>query len=302
MVLREFVSFDVFSPGWVSVRLLAWLSAASAAVASTLMWLNVRGFRRSLDEVASAAHDGGRGRDDSIGDRAARHRGRALLVRPPRQSRWRDAARDRDPRLAGPADRGARAPEASHRLAAHRVTIAPTPSARPVPHVVAAAARRRVARVHLAPRSGRAAAELRPAPRWRRVAGPGDDPADAARSGLGRRGHRHVSGEERCAIRHAPTSRRGDTAPSICSRTTASRTRSSVSAGPRRARVRPRHGVRGRSGRCSDDYGISAGVVRWPLTYPAEPIRGFLVTDRFHHVARLDVRDRWPRDLSPRDT
>ena len=31
-----------------------------------------------------------------------------------------------------------------------------------------------------------------------------------------------------------------------------------------------------------DDYGISSGVVRWPLTYPAEPVRGFLVSDRFH--------------------
>ena len=34
MVLREFVSLDVFSPGWVSVRLLAWLSAVAAAVAA----------------------------------------------------------------------------------------------------------------------------------------------------------------------------------------------------------------------------------------------------------------------------
>ena len=32
------------------------------------------------------------------------------------------------------------------------------------------------------------------------------------------------------------------------------------------------------------DYGISAGIVRWPLTYPAQPIDGFLVTDRFHQL------------------
>ena len=33
-----------------------------------------------------------------------------------------------------------------------------------------------------------------------------------------------------------------------------------------------------------DDYGISSGVVRWPLTYPAEPVRGFMVSDRFHSL------------------
>jgi predicted AlkP superfamily phosphohydrolase/phosphomutase len=33
-----------------------------------------------------------------------------------------------------------------------------------------------------------------------------------------------------------------------------------------------------------NDYGISAGIVRWPLTYPAQPIDGFLITDRFHQM------------------
>ena len=46
MVVREFFALDVFSPGWVSVRVLAWLAAAAAAVAAMLMWLNVRGFPR----------------------------------------------------------------------------------------------------------------------------------------------------------------------------------------------------------------------------------------------------------------
>ena len=34
MLLREFVSVDIFSPGWISVRLLAWLSAVAAAAAA----------------------------------------------------------------------------------------------------------------------------------------------------------------------------------------------------------------------------------------------------------------------------
>src|SRR4051812_14437251 len=52
MLVREFISLSVFSPGWISVRLLAWLSAAAAAVAATLMWLNLRGFPAVLDETA----------------------------------------------------------------------------------------------------------------------------------------------------------------------------------------------------------------------------------------------------------
>ena len=53
MVLREFFALRVLSPGWVSVRVLAWMGAASAAVASTLMWLNVGGFYTSLTEDAT---------------------------------------------------------------------------------------------------------------------------------------------------------------------------------------------------------------------------------------------------------
>ena len=53
MLLREFVSFGAFSPGWISVRLLAWLSATAAAVASLLMWLNLRGFPYVFDEAAA---------------------------------------------------------------------------------------------------------------------------------------------------------------------------------------------------------------------------------------------------------
>ncbi len=41
MVGREFIGLYALSPGWVSVRVLAWLTAALSAVASVLMWLNV---------------------------------------------------------------------------------------------------------------------------------------------------------------------------------------------------------------------------------------------------------------------
>jgi predicted AlkP superfamily phosphohydrolase/phosphomutase len=53
IVVREFVALDGLSPGWASVRVLAWMSAASAAVATVLMWLNVEGFSAALTEVAA---------------------------------------------------------------------------------------------------------------------------------------------------------------------------------------------------------------------------------------------------------
>jgi hypothetical protein len=53
IVVREFFSLDVLSPGWASVRVLAWMAAASAAVAATLMWLNVRSFATALTDLTA---------------------------------------------------------------------------------------------------------------------------------------------------------------------------------------------------------------------------------------------------------
>jgi hypothetical protein len=53
IVTREFFSMGSMSPGWASVRVLAWLSAIGATVAAVLMWLNLNAFRAVLGEVAS---------------------------------------------------------------------------------------------------------------------------------------------------------------------------------------------------------------------------------------------------------
>jgi Type I phosphodiesterase / nucleotide pyrophosphatase len=53
LVIREFFSMDAMSPGWASVRVLAWLSAAGAATAAALMWLNANAFRAVLGEMAA---------------------------------------------------------------------------------------------------------------------------------------------------------------------------------------------------------------------------------------------------------
>jgi hypothetical protein len=53
MMVREFFSLDSLSPAWASVRVLAWLAAALAAAAAALMWLNVRGFETALGEATT---------------------------------------------------------------------------------------------------------------------------------------------------------------------------------------------------------------------------------------------------------
>jgi predicted AlkP superfamily phosphohydrolase/phosphomutase len=52
IVVREFFTIGALSPGWVSVRLLAWMGAAAAGVAAFLMWTNLRGLATTLDEDA----------------------------------------------------------------------------------------------------------------------------------------------------------------------------------------------------------------------------------------------------------
>src|SRR5262245_48505896 len=48
MMVREFFALETLSPGWASVRVLAWMAAAAAAIASVLMSLHVRGFAPAL--------------------------------------------------------------------------------------------------------------------------------------------------------------------------------------------------------------------------------------------------------------
>ena len=172
--------------------------------------------------------------------------------------------------------------EASRRLAAHRVTISPTPSNTSVPHVVVLLLDGaslefvwpRAAEGRL-PNFGRlldggASLDLatirptQPGPVWAAVA-TGMYPAkNGVRSAIS-----YFAGADNRADRSAagslflagagPARRSSATSPS-----------------------RPRRGRRRRSGRCSTTTASAAGVVRWPLTYPAEPVRGFLVSDRFH--------------------
>jgi Type I phosphodiesterase / nucleotide pyrophosphatase len=48
IVLRQMVGSEPLSPGWVSLRLLSWLLAADAAGVATLMWSNLRSYAPML--------------------------------------------------------------------------------------------------------------------------------------------------------------------------------------------------------------------------------------------------------------
>lgn len=51
IVMRQILEVEVLSPGWLSVRLLSWLSTIAAGGGATIMWLNLRGFGPVLDEA-----------------------------------------------------------------------------------------------------------------------------------------------------------------------------------------------------------------------------------------------------------
>jgi hypothetical protein len=49
IVMRQILAVEVLSPGWLSVRLLSWLCTIAAAAGAALMWLNLLGFGDVLD-------------------------------------------------------------------------------------------------------------------------------------------------------------------------------------------------------------------------------------------------------------
>lgn len=52
IVVRQLLATEVMSPGWISFRVLVWLCAVAALVGSALMWVNVRAFSAGLDASA----------------------------------------------------------------------------------------------------------------------------------------------------------------------------------------------------------------------------------------------------------
>jgi hypothetical protein len=296
MLLREF-SRAGLSPGWIGVRLLAWLSARPPR-SPVLMWLNLRGFPRSSTRrprggslscrrttVSAVVLLGIAIAHYSYGRRGSRV-GAALLSIAIVGS------------LALPI--AARGAGGEPPLGARRVRLAP-PMTRQGPHIslllLDGASLEyvlpRVAAGRL-PNFGTldagASMDLatirptQPGPVWTAVA-TGMYPA---RNGVRSAAWYYAHGDTRAV----------DILPDHCFshilvRLGIVRDEAASSAA---LRARPLWSVLG-------DYGISAGVVRWPLTYPAQPIDGFLITDRFHQMVgsmfEFDGRAAYPADIVP---
>jgi predicted AlkP superfamily phosphohydrolase/phosphomutase len=300
MVAREFFSLDVLSPGWVSVRVLAWLTASVAGAAALLMWLNVRGFGVALDPVAS--------RRMTIGSVATAMSAVVLLaIAIAHYSSGR---------------RGGRVGAALFTIAVVGSLALPVAARGPAPDVP-----RRSYHVHPGLRSARPAtpkvivllfdgASLeyiwpRAAdgrlPQFARLIETGaeidlatirptqPDPVWAAaltgmypsKSGIRSAAAHYALGDDRPI----------DVLPDHCF------SHALVSLGIVRDvpnssaawRSRPLWSILA-------DAGISVGIVRFPLTYPAQPVLGFLVADRFHDLigSALEFdRAAYPADVVP---
>jgi hypothetical protein len=298
MLLREFFSVDIFSPGWISVRLLAWLAAAAAAVAGALMWVNLHGFPQLFDEAGARRFTFGAGAMTasavvllgiaiahySYGRRGSKVGAALLAIAIIGSLALPIAARGRGGELP---------------LGTRRVLLASRPP-RQGPHVsmllLDGASLEyiwpRVAAGRL-PNFGRlldAGASLdlatirptQPGPVWT-AAATGMYPA---KNGVRSAASYFARGDTRAI----------DILPDHCFSHILVHLGivrdEPASSGALRAR--PLWSVLG-------DYGIRAGVARWPLTYPAQPIDGFLITERFHQMVgsmfEFDGRAAYPADV-----
>ncbi|CAN5800265.1 hypothetical protein BH18ACI5_BH18ACI5_13530 [soil metagenome] len=282
MVAREFFAMDVMSPGWASVRVLAWLAAILAAGAAALMWFNVRGFEAALGEeavrrmtagaiattasaivlflIAVLHYSFGR-RGSRVGASLFALAVAASLILPiaARGAGGSDAI-GAIGWISQPFDAPAAPP-------GPRVTLIALDGAS-LAYILPRAAEGRLPNFSRVIESGAAIdlATIRPTqpdPVWASVA-TGINPSK--------------SGVRSAARFYAMHDDRGiDLLPDYCL------SHALVHLGfvretPRVSaewEARPIWGV-------LSDAGLSSGVVRWPLTHPAQPMRGFIVSDRLH--------------------
>ncbi len=300
MVAREFFALSGMSPGWASVSVLAWLSAIAAASAAVLMWLNVQGLAATLDEpsirrmtagaVATAAsaavllliavaHY-------SFGRRGSRVGGALFVLAVFGSLALPLAARGRgtpEPLASRPLGAGARAAHAGPRVVMLLLDGAS------LDYILPRVAEGRLPNFARLLESGASLdlATIRPTqpdPVWAAVA-----------TGM----YPYKNGVRSAVSYYARgDSRPIDLLPDHCF------SHALVHLGIVREepgsaaqwRARPFWSI-------LSDAGISVGIVRWPLTYPAQAVQGFVVSDRFHELLgsmfEFDERVAYPPDALP---
>jgi hypothetical protein len=282
MVLREFFSLDGLSPGWASVRVLAWLGAAAAAAAALLMWLNVGGFGATLTDAGVRRMTAGAAATSasavvlfgiaiahySFGRRGSRVGASLFLLAAIASLALPLAARGRgQPRQ--PDSLPPVSPMAGEPAPGPRVTLLLLDGAS-LDYVWPRAAEGRLphfARL-LEQGASMSLATIRPTqpnPVWAAVA-TGKYPA---KNGVRSAAEYHARGDSRPV----------DLLPDHCLshalvRLGFVRERPNTSTA---WQARPLWSI-------LSGAGIPAGIVRWPLTHPATPVAGFMVTDRLHQL------------------
>jgi len=300
MVAREFFAMDVMSPGWASVRVLAWLAAALSAGAAVLMWFNLRGFEAALGEEAVRRMTAG-----AVATTAAAIV--LLLIAVLHYSFGRRGSRVGASLFALAViaslilPLAARGPGGGPTASAVDWIAKPldTPVAPPGPrvtlialdgaslgYIVPKAAEGRLPNFSRIIEGGATIdlATIRPTqpdPVWSTVA-----------TGI----YPSRNGVRSAARFYALNDERGiDLLPDYCL-SHALVHFGFVRDSPRVSaewEARPIWGI-------LSDAGLAAGVVRWPLTHPAQPSRGFIVSDRLHQFAGSIVE--FDRSAYPPDT
>lgn len=302
IVVREFFTIGALSPGWVSVRLLAWMGAAAAGVAAYLMWSNLRGFAMALDAIGARRMTAG-----AVATTAAA--GVLLLIAVAHYSFGRRGSRvgaglfliAAFASLALPlaARGGAVVPGVRTRPAA--VAVAPPPEDPSLPRVIMLALdgasldyvwprvpEGRLPNFARLLESGAVMdlATIRPTqpdPVWAAIATglyPSHNGVRSAADYFARNDDRPLDLLPDRTLSHAM-----------------------VHLGFIRDEPKTSDAWRARPlWTILSEAGISVGVVRWPLTHPAEPHRGFVVSDRFDHAVASIVeyeRSVYPPDVLP---
>jgi predicted AlkP superfamily phosphohydrolase/phosphomutase len=301
MVAREFISLNALSPGWISVRVLAWLAAASAAVAAAMMWLNVRGFSAALDETAVRRMTAGAAATTatavvllglaashySFGRRGSRV-GAALLaiavfgsLALPLAARGPAVVPSFEVLAAGVA-----APAVSGASPRVVMILLDGASLEYIWPRIAEGGLPNFARL-LRTGASMDVATVRPTgpdPVWAAVA-TGMYPA---KNGVRSPALYYVRGDSRPLA----------LLPDHCF------SHVLVHLGFLRREANASSALRGRPlWSILSDAGIGVGVVRWPLTYPAQPVQGFVLSDRFHDLIgsllELDEHAAYPANALP---
>lgn len=284
---RELLASRSLSPGWLSVRLLAWLGAGFAAASAAITWANLQGFRAVLGESAARPMQTAAVAETvtaivlvgvavlrySFGQKGSRATGLVLavaLVSSVAVPLWVRGPGEMPvpvvPRVAQ-TGRPVRAPSVVASMAPRvRLLLVDGASLGVIRDRIAAGGLPNLGRI-LDRGAVMSVATLKPTqaePVWT-AAATGKYPA---KNGVRANATFRVSANDSASA---------DLLPDYCfayalvyqQYLTADRlTRDDV-------RARPLWDI-------AADYGLASGVIRWPLTFPAALSRGYLISDQFH--------------------